>query len=269
MPGIIEQKFPELQPQKRQHYVLQIEDGGGEENARKRPKCWKADCLPAIVPPGSNDGWKWYQGNKSSSLFIRECIVKCSDCIWQAYKTSKAATPRPIAFIVTGPPGLGKSWSSNTIVWKLLQERQSMWFHSASDHTLTMIEFVDDGPPSITERPEQDVHRHHPPPGTWFLYDSVGGSGTTLNMYPFVAQPAGVPCIIFSSPKDTNYKVGIKHMEGTPGGGKIMHFWMPAWDWNELEEVMDSLYIEAMSGKSDHSHAHLIGYVECCCCLSC
>ena len=75
MPGIIEQKFPELQPQKRQHDVLQIEDGAGEENARKRPKCWKADCLPAIVPPGSNDGWKWYQGNESSSLFIRECIL--------------------------------------------------------------------------------------------------------------------------------------------------------------------------------------------------
>ena len=157
------------------------------------------------------------------------------------------------------------------MVWRLLQKHQNMWFHSASAHTLTMIEFSDVGPPTITERPEQDVHRFHPPPGTWFLYDSVGRTGTTLNMYPFEAQPPGVPCIIFSSPKDTNYRIGIKQMEGTPGGGRILHFWMPAWDWNELDLVMDALYMEAMSGKSDHSHAHLIGYVECCCCgcLSC
>jgi hypothetical protein len=120
---------------------------------------------------------------------------------------------------------------------------------------LTTIEFKDNvKSPTISERREEDALHWHPPEGTWFLYDSVRGSGANDKMIPFTEQPVGVPCVIFSSPKDTNYKQGIKSMKGGPGGGKVWELWTPSWEWNELESVMHSLYKESGGSKSDYVH---------------
>jgi hypothetical protein len=230
-----------------------------EENVldgKKRRKLtyWAASRKPETVE--SNE--KWYLGRQNSELFIRQCTLDCFEIMWEAVEKSKEewaaeGNMRWVAFIVTGPPGLGKSWSSNTIVWSLLKKRQNMWFHSASGHTLTTIEFKDNvAAPTVSERREKDALYKHPPTGTWFLYDSVGGSGPREQMIPFTEQPEGVPCVIFSSPKDTNYAQGIKPMRGGPGSGKIWELWMPSWEWQELETVMPSLYKESGGSKSDY-----------------
>ena len=74
----------------------------------------------------------------------------------------------------------------------------------------------------LKNRFEKEVPKDGKPPcrfvALWFLYDSVGGSGAIEKMTPFTEQPIGVPCVISSSPKDTNYKQGIKNMRGGPGG---------------------------------------------------
>lgn len=268
LPSVIAIGLPnfEIEAQKRAkrvHDEFQI-DSDSENDLRpaKKQKYWKAHSDPAIIP-SEKGKWKWYLGIENSKLFIRQCTVDCFDVMWKAFEKIKIWTPT--AFIITGPPGLGKSWSSNTIVMLLSKKRQNMWFHSASEHTLTTIEFEGgDKYPTITERPEKDALTFQPPTGTWFLYDSVGGSGSSQGIHTFRARPAGVPCIIFSSPKDTNYKQGIKTMSGAPGGGKIWRLWMPSWEWHELEAVMGSLYEETLPGKSDHGYVRLFDHVKCC-----
>jgi hypothetical protein len=268
VPSMLDLPFPSLQcinenqeehSTKRNFVELPIEATSKEEDGKKRRKleCWTASRKPVAVESPA----KWYLGKQDSELFIRQCTLDCFKIIWEAVEKSKKEWAeekkmRCVAFIITGPPGLGKSWSSNTIVWRLLKERQNMWFHSASDHTLTTIEFKDDdvATPTIVERREEEALHKHPPAKTWFLYDSVGGSGALEKMIPFTEQPEGVPCVIFSSPKDTNYKQGIKNMKGGPGGGKVWELWTPSWEWQELESVMHSLYKESGGSKSDYVH---------------
>jgi hypothetical protein len=263
LPGIDEnQEDPST---KRNSVDLQIEAISKEEEnvlhekKRRKLKDWTASREPVTV----ESPVKWYQGRQNSELFIRQCTLDCFEIMWKAVTKSRKEWAsenilRCVAFIITGPPGVGKSWSSNTIVWRLLKERQNMWFHSASGHTLTTITFEDEGkPPIISELRETDLLQPvwcHPPTGTWFLYDSVGGSGAIERMIPFTEQPEGVPCVIFSSPKDTNYKQGIKRMRGGPGGGKVWELWTPSWEWHELESVMHSLYKESGGSKSDYVH---------------
>ena len=236
---------------KRKVIELDMETETANRDGRKR-RIWKARRKPVAVPA---EGTKWYQGGtEKSELFIRECTLSCFEIMWKAVEEQKEewekqGFKRDIAFIVTGPPGLGKSWSSNTIVWQLLKRRQNMWFHSASDRTLSTFVFNGDAKhPTITERPENDVLYFKPPEGAWFLYDSVGGSSGLSEMISFQKQNAGVPCVIFSSPKDTNYKQGIKNMTG----GLVWHLWMPSWEWNELEAVMPSFCTEYGGGKFEH-----------------
>ena len=227
--------------------------------AGKRRRIWAARRNPVTVKSPSREHI-FYQGNKDSELFIRQCTLDCFEIIWNTVKKQKEewdleGRMRQVAFIITGPPGLGKSWSSNTFVWRLMRERQNIWFHSASDHTLTTLEFKDgDDEPIITERPENDVILYHPPKGTWFLYDSVGGSTNTGGMIAFQEQPTGVPCVIFSSPKDSNYKVGVKKMRT----GMVRELWTPSWEWQELKAVMPALYQEFGGSKSDHVHSDAV-----------
>jgi len=240
----------------------QLEETTWEGN--KRRKYWK----PSKLPKSFESPVRWYQGWKDSELFVRQCTLECFSIMWKEGKRAEAewgssGKKRCLAFIVTGPPGLGKSWSSNMIVWYLLKERQNIWFHSASDHTLTTIEFVDgQDHPTVLERPEAEVLRATPPEGTWFLYDSVGGSGSASAVVAFKGQPPGIPCVIFSSPKDTNYKQGVKQMRGGPGGGIVWELWTPAWEWEELEAVMQSMHKEAGGSKSDHVHLMLSFHVH-------
>jgi hypothetical protein len=120
---------------------------------------------------------------------------------------------------------------------------------------LTTVGFKDgDDEPIITERTANDVILYHPPKGTWFLYDSVGGSTNTSGMIAFQEQPTGVPCVIFSSPKDSNYKVGIKKMRT----GMVRELWTPSWEWQELKAVMPALYQEFGGSKSDHVHSDAV-----------
>lgn len=275
MPPLLDLDIPKLvavdekadkQGIKRKMFELDTETETANRD-RKERRIWKASHKPVAVPAPET---KFYQGpTKKSELFIRECTLKCFEIMWKAVEGQKEEWDkqgfmRHVAFIVTGPPGLvGKSWSSNAIVWQLLRKRQNIWFHSASDHTLTTFVFEGNAKnPSISDRPERDVINCKPPEGTWFLYDSVGGSSGTADMIPFQKQNVGVPCVIFSSPKDTNYKVGIKTMRGGAGGGLVWELWSPAWGWEELEAVMPSMHKEAGGGKSDHVHLMLSGNVH-------
>jgi len=218
----------------------------------KRIKYWTAHKKPIAVPTEA----EWYLGHKGDELFIRQSTEDCFNLMWEAVRKSKdewAQKERDghVAFVVTGAPGLGKSWCSNAVVWYLLQKQQSMWFHSASDKTLTTIEFSNGSAyPVVTDRPEADVLSDRPPAGTWFLYDSVGNAQSGQTQIPFTKQLPGIPCIIFSSPKDTNYRNGLKDMEGGPRGGKVWYLWLPTWAWVELETVMPSLYISFAGSRS-------------------
>ncbi|KAG7356056.1 hypothetical protein IV203_000742 [Nitzschia inconspicua] len=241
-------KKEEEQGIKRKVLELDMETETANRDSKKR-RIWKASLKPVTIP--APPGTKWYQGlTEESELFIRECTIDCFEIMWKAVegKKKKWNTQGPkgqVAFIITGPPGLGKSWSSNTIVWQLLKKRQNIWFHSASDHTLTTFAFEGDAKhPTIVDRPEKDVIRRKPSEGTWFLYDSIGGSSGTANMIPFQHQNVCVPCVIFSSPKETNYKQGIKRMEA----GLVWYLWMPSWEWPELKAVMPSFYKEYGGG---------------------
>lgn len=185
-------------------------------------------------------------------MFVRECTSSCFKLIWKAIEKARKEwdedRERYATFFITGPPGLGKSWSSNFFVWHLLKERQNIWFHSASAHKLTSIEFIkgrEDPQVLVKSEPNVTLIREMVPKGTWFLYDSVGGTGSSVSFIPFQKQQAGVPCVIFSSPKDNNYKLGLKEMTG----GIKFYLWTPAWELSEINGVMGALF-EEWGGKS-------------------
>ena len=246
---------PEAKGTKRNLFELKTTEEEQSGRGKKR-RVSKARYMPVTVKPPPSK--QWYQGTADSELFIRQCTIDCFNIMWEAVQKDKAQWAkekridgRHVVFIITGPPGLGKSWSSNTIVWHLLQKRQNIWFHSASGRTLTTFEFQEGAPdPIISERPEDDVKKYKTPAGTWFLYDSVGGSKSTDAMLSFQKQPPGVFCVIFSSPKESSYKTGIKTMQD----GLIWRLWTPSWEWPELKAVMKSLYKEYGGSKSDHVH---------------
>jgi len=78
--------------------------------------------------------------------------------------------------------------------------------------------------PVVKDLPEKFVEYNHPPTGTWLIYDDSAGRGHDL--IPFIKQPPGVPCIIFSSLKDSSLVSGIAAMAS---GGKVFYLRMPAW----------------------------------------
>jgi len=138
-----------------------------------------------------------------------------------------------------------------------------MWFHSAGDKTLTMVEFsAGFADPVVAEVHEKEVFSRRPSPGTWFLYDSVGNTRSGQTLIPFTQQPPGVPCIIFSLPKDTNYINGLTEMTGSPIGGKILYLWMPTWAWDEIEAVMPSLYKSFAGSKSRRTIDEFREFIE-------
>ena len=262
MPSLLDREIPVLdeadeQGTKREVFELDTETETANRDRKKR-RLWTASRKPvALLLKGTcvtSEGTRWYQGRtEESELFVRECTLKCFTEIWETVEIKKEEwiddTERHIAFIVTGPPGLGKSWSSNAIVWQLLKKRQNIWFHSASDHTLTTFVFEgEDASPKISDFPEIDVIKYKAPEGTWFLYDSIGGSSGAGEMISFQEQGVCVPCVIFSSPKDKNYKQGIKGM----GSGLVRYLWMPSWEWHELKAVMPSFYKEHGGSKFEH-----------------
>jgi hypothetical protein len=148
VPSILDRDIPILpnidenqeEPSTKRNFV-ELATSKEEENVsngrkRQKLKYWTASRKPVTVQSPA----KWYQGEQDSQLFIRQCTLDCFKIMWEAVEKSKKEWAaenivRWVAFIVTGPPGLGKSWSSNTIVWCLLKKRQNMWFHSASGHT--------------------------------------------------------------------------------------------------------------------------------------
>ena len=215
------------------------------DSKRKRLKYWEATRTPITVSPTDSE---WYLGEEGDELFVRQATEEFFDLMWKEVEELNCVwadknRKTPVAFIVTGAPGVGKSWCSNAMVWYLVEKRQSMWFHSASQKTLTMIEFKEGiADPVVTPRNETDVHHHHPAQGTWFLYVSVGNARSGQTLIPFTSQPSGVPCIIFSSPKDSNYRNGLADMETQPRGSTIWYLWYPTWGWIEIEAVMPSLY---------------------------
>ena len=99
----------------------------------------------------------------------------------------------------------------------------------------------------VKHEPTVSQIRNRVPKWTWFLYDSVGGTASSGPLVPFQKQRPGVPCLIFSSPKDHNYKLGLKDMLG----GIKMYLWTPAWELNEINGVMEALSEEwGGNGKS-------------------
>ena len=86
---------------------------------------------------------EFYLGEEGDELFVRQATEEFFDMMWNEVEVLKKEWAdqkhkTPVAFVVTGAPGVGKSWCSNTMVWYLVVKRQSFWFHSAYKKTLIM-----------------------------------------------------------------------------------------------------------------------------------
>eukprot|EP00980_Cylindrotheca_fusiformis_P029364 scaffold23454_cov99-Cylindrotheca_fusiformis.AAC.1 len=120
-PFLCDQKIPSLavmeekvnkQGTKRKVFELDMETKTASRDGTKERRIWEARHKPVAVPAS---GTRWYQGmTEKAELFTRECTMDCFQIMWNTFEEEKQAwikedIERCIAFIVTGPPGLGKS----------------------------------------------------------------------------------------------------------------------------------------------------------------
>jgi len=165
------------------------------------------------------DGVHWLT-EPESLLFLRDCHLGLYDII------SRLSAPQELerGVVITGNPGIGKSWLLSYCLYRFAKEKKIVFFESVRtderwlfkpDGTVTQIEGTR-WPPETRD------------PKTYFLFDPYGG------LAPREPRRVGAFTIVASSPDKRNFKEFAKQT----GSQK---FYMPCWTWSEIEKVIPYL----------------------------
>ena len=169
----------------------------------------------AVLP----DGVKWLTESRSE-LFIRPCNKN----IYEMVRKRLNGTPER-GVVITGNPGIGKSWSLCYFLMELAKEEKPRTVVFESVALDKMWVFRSDGTTSVIDGPRTQTH---PPefddPHTVYLFDTAGDAPREplqVNAYTVVA----------SSPNRANYKQFHKRVRS-----KI---YLPCWSLDELKCVLE------------------------------
>ncbi len=163
------------------------------------------------------DGVKWLTESRSE-LFIRPCTEK----IYAKILSRLNDTPER-GVVITGNPGIGKSWSLCYFLMVLANEKRTVVLESADADRMWV--FRADGTTSVIRHPRsQDFD---PPelddPHTVYLFDTAGES-------PREPLRVDAYTVVASSPNPANFKQFLKRV-----GSKL---YLPCWSLEDLKCVL-------------------------------
>lgn len=185
------------------------------------------DILRIYAMPKGHD---WPLGGKEAHDNKRFLIERpCWRPLWKAV-LAKAATGSAGA-IVSGTPGIGKSWFANFMLLQRAQDSQAgrTVLHDGKAYTIT--NFVGYGVESVATRQQTPDCVLEALPKPWYIYDppEEEGNGGVVQQHAFV--------VITASPNPHHYKALAK-----VGGAT---FFMQPWTLLELEAVRDVMVLQS------------------------
>ncbi len=164
-------------------------------------------------------GLNWFFDFHKPSIFARSC----NRLLFDRMRSLKDDDQQEeIGVLLTGPPGIGKSWFLMYTIYRLAAEPSvpKIILHSAKDHTAYL--FKPNGTVSKIRNPVGDDLRTVSDKDTWYLFDASEGGDECF--------PIGVFTIVTASPNRLHYKGFMKQVGTTK-------LFMPTWTYDEIATV--------------------------------
>eukprot|EP01124_Arcella_intermedia_P014092 TRINITY_DN20481_c0_g1_i1.p1 TRINITY_DN20481_c0_g1~~TRINITY_DN20481_c0_g1_i1.p1 ORF type:complete len:343 (-),score=49.68 TRINITY_DN20481_c0_g1_i1:50-1051(-) len=164
-------------------------------------------------------GLRWLTGS-SPHLFVRNCDKDLFDIIHKRYQEGSPGA------ILTGNPGIGKSWFLSYCLLRFAQQGQSVYYQSAGENLAWL--FRPDGLVRLFEAPATvPAEIRDSPSSTVYLFDPSG---------PFPAEPIATHCftLVAAPPERKHYHSFAKRIDN-------FKLYQPVWSWEELECVLGYL----------------------------
>ena len=168
----------------------------------------------------SDDNIYWLT-EPSPLLFVRKCHADLFDIVMGLYKPQLPGR----GIVITGNPGIGKSWFLSYCLLRLANEKRTVFFESVRTDERWL--FKPDG--TVTQI-KGDWPLETGDPSTVFLFDPYGGA-------PREPERVTAFTVVASSPNEQNFKEFAKQT----GSQK---FYMPCWTWDEIELILPHLPFE-------------------------
>mmetsp|Transcript_12456 Transcript_12456/g.37376 ORF Transcript_12456/g.37376 Transcript_12456/m.37376 type:complete len:698 (-) Transcript_12456:1189-3282(-) len=190
-------------------------DGAGAAAAAPAQEAAEDAVVVVTLPEGVG----WVTEN-ARHMFVRPCWVKLYDVVMG--KMESRAGTKGEGIILTGNPGIGKSWFLSYVLYRVASEMptRAVVFESVAEEKLWVF-----GADGSVRQLDWEQRRHVEElndASTIYLFDPAGhNTGQTREPYRCLAFT-----IIASSPNKNNYRDMLKH------GGKILY--MPPWSLAEL-----------------------------------
>ena len=166
----------------------------------------------AVLP----DGIEWLTEPRSE-LFIRSSTENVFTIVRRRLNGTKAN-----GVVITGNPGIGKSWTLCYFLMKLAKEKRTVVFESA-DADRTWV-FRSDGTTSTIRHPRSQVFDpvELDDPQSVYLFDTAGSN-------PREPLRVNAFTVVASSPNPANYKQFIKRV--------LSRLYLPCWTLDDLMKV--------------------------------
>lgn len=168
----------------------------------------------------SDDNINWLT-EPSPLLFVRKCHVDLFDIIMGLYKPQLPER----GIVITGNPGIGKSWFLSYCLLRLANEKKTVFFESVRRDERWLFK-----PDGTATQIKGDWPLETEDPSTVFLFDPYGGA-------PREPKRVTAFTVVASSPDKRNFKEFAKQT----GSRK---FYMPCWTWDEIELILPHLPFE-------------------------
>eukprot|EP00036_Acanthoecidae_sp_10tr_P020486 CAMPEP_0206309780 /NCGR_PEP_ID=MMETSP0106_2-20121207/12575_1 /ASSEMBLY_ACC=CAM_ASM_000206 /TAXON_ID=81532 /ORGANISM="Acanthoeca-like sp., Strain 10tr" /LENGTH=707 /DNA_ID=CAMNT_0053740909 /DNA_START=118 /DNA_END=2242 /DNA_ORIENTATION=- len=187
-------------------------DGAGAAAAAPAQEAAEDAVVVVTLPEGVG----WVTEN-ARHMFVRPCWVKLYDVVMG--KMESRAGTKGEGIILTGNPGIGKSWFLSYVLYRVASEMptRAVVFESVAEEKLWVF-----GADGSVRQLDWEQRRHVEElndASTIYLFDPAGhNTGEPYRCLAFT--------IIASSPNKNNYRDMLKH------GGKILY--MPPWSLAEL-----------------------------------
>lgn len=181
-------------------------------NAGKKQRGLSGDTIPVETLPPIEDG-SWYLGTGSRHLFVRRCVKDLGMALMKEILDESTRKECATCYVISGAPGIGKSWSINAFVTELLRNGLAVFFHNGSSgHALLLSK--EDGEVSVTSVDAPDIEDMFDP-HVVYVYDSPGSKVKpgSHHSQARVRNNVGVS-LIFSPPKIDNYDYATSKTNG-------------------------------------------------------
>ena len=174
-----------------------------------------------------------------SSFFVRECYKQLFDFFpnskWNIHQR-RTGIPWSSKWVVTGNPGVGKTYFAAYLMWRLAQQKATVVYEPPSQgdvkapNSSKRYLLLPDGTVQVRAAGMEGFEDYLADPATWFIVDAHG------------ANECAARVVILTSPRPSVYKEFLKVQDAR----KVF---MPVWTLEELEACRAKLFSTLTAGR--------------------